>query len=131
VNVLQPGGAELLLRPLLGRAHLRRIRHAAADAIGEVRGGLRQLAVVQLFVDDPGDHRVVDLSRARGRECERQDRQNVAHCRLDGLEGRASIAPSRIARSAQEAVGGHLRRAAASACRVAASPTVAGARFAE
>ena len=78
-HVLESPGLELLLRPLLGRAHRRRVRHAAADAIGEISGRLRQLALVQLFVDDPVDRRVVDLRAARGRERQREKPDDVAH----------------------------------------------------
>jgi ethanolamine ammonia-lyase small subunit len=71
VHVRESERAELLLRPLLGRAHLRRVRHAAADAIGEVRGRRRDLAVVERFVDDAIDHRMIDLCLDGGRECRR------------------------------------------------------------
>ncbi len=54
-DVLQAPTLEFFLRPLLGLAHGRRIGHAAADLIGQVRRGVDDLAVIEAFVGNAVD----------------------------------------------------------------------------
>src|SRR5690606_8946422 len=44
-----------LLRPPFGLAHLRRVGHPAADAVGQVGGGAHHLGVVEALVEDAVD----------------------------------------------------------------------------
>jgi len=66
-DVGQAPVAELLLAPLFGLTHLRRVGHPPADPVGQVGGGLHDLAVVQALVDDAVDGDAVDRLGQGGR----------------------------------------------------------------
>ncbi|MNE15390.1 hypothetical protein D3C80_1082980 [compost metagenome] len=73
-DVGQTPVAEALLAPLLGLTHLRRIGHPSADPVGQIGGGLHDLAVVQALVDDAVDGDAIDRLR-QSRRGDAQGRQ--------------------------------------------------------
>ena len=66
VDVRQAPFAELCARPVLRLAHARRIGQPRADLVGQIFGGRHHLAVVEAFVDDPVDHRIIGRRLRRG-----------------------------------------------------------------
>ncbi len=73
-DILQSPAPEFILRPALGFAHGRRIGHAAANLIREIRGGINELAMIEAYIGNAIDR--TGFGRGRGRQ-RRYAKQNT------------------------------------------------------